>query len=1790
MGAGIDGIKNFPVQDLTVMKFSQMDQDFSLRVNGDTSIEILFDGSPPFIVTPETEFPTTISTKRGTVTFNKIEVRLDNGILKASRPRTTNGVLEFCVFDGVVYACPFGKLPKNMPLDRLVISFATDLSGISWEGTKNENTRFLSTWDTSSVTSFKGLFQGLENFNENLGHWDTSKVETFDDCFHGCRSFNAMNNTIGNWSTESATSMSRMFKDASLFNPSPLSPVWETGSVTDMSQMFDGASSFTGWNLEGWDVSSVKNMFRMFGSGFVCRYPGRCLEDWDVSSVENMDEMFCHHHQCIWCWKVPRLESAKNLRGETRIWEFDVSTQSKRQTPSYLQMDSPKATPLYRTIYKYDPDTNIVSKREIIIGNNGSLSGSSLSGDDDEGRMYGTVSSSESMHTYVLDGKHPTSGIYLRGIIPDDKPRLIGYTMNGEAHVVGDGIDNNGYLKIPEITQNTTVYVISSTDDQSSVHTTILLIEAEKTVEKTDQQITKTITLNPEIEQNINDFDGIGNTTFGFEKQDGTLAKYGEYIDIRTSNQLSPQVAIQRDGSITYKRNGFSGSVAEGLRLKTLGGSVFEVLFSEFKQRTITIDPKKQNNLRNQGFPDDTEVVSYGIDGDVTVFPETWTKVSSYDSPTVSISKCGKISINQNNHIGKVQDQRFKITVSSGGILEVVDVSFMPFPFNPDNSVLDMNKSSSGCITKNSVSSVVIPYEIEYVTYNNTTILIDFENRLDMGADGAYLTVDIQSEGSSSYMIPRYTLNIHHQNHTGKFDHNVTLGVVLNDERSNIDVIPAFSPLNLGASCLDEIVFQDRQLLPSADLEIFGYWIKSTTVVSIPGQRLRLIPPCIDIVITRDGLLKANNPDGYSGEIGCSVIVGVSKKSMKTELTLSFKSIPLFSEKNQSRITLLRPNILSQLGLHHNSSNPLDPLSSSVKSYSLDYEKFSLVPGSPLFFNNEEESACSGGFFCVAVDVAGNVRFDGEVDHFSPPNKIMYILINKGNKDTIIEVSLPIVQRTFEIQQGISRLDSGFEGTRCVLVKYRDKNYATYPASIDLLTDDDGEASLTLVVYHDMRYSLKSTSFVGTFQGEDIVIKTDTSGIVSTSTLEIERIPFPEVIGPFELCGSTTNILTQSRFTRTGASVSEYCVADGNVWVCSGSSMMLNENTEILLKEDGETCIQGYGYEGAVLVKVHRNGLTKVINLKTKYLFEPDSINEKCDDAQDMTVSEYRIVWNGDESTTVTSLSLNNPIFLLRDSHNPREDPYCLFRSSSLSSLKLELNGYIGVIPGYLEIVGTQETNKQIRHKKVFRVEDPVVFKDMYDNSLSLFQHLGKGSKVVVKRYKRETSGDGWVVAGGSLCLSEPDTVISINRTGNAVVNRSKSFRSDSVTVEYSVNDIDLSSVLNIKTPDVIVLNLKHRGTFHVKSSPAMKKAGRSDSLDLHFHSAGADPHMWEIPGQITPPTGAGNVGSYAIGTTSANVDQDLTIFTDGNGGDVKIKISTDWSYTVSTTGFFGLLGKTISVNYGSTPASVNILIDKIPLPDIIDEDATSSIEITSPILYILEGTTGVSIHSYVFGNGIVAQAGEIAETDAFPIRITKQGECYVDVSKSIVTGVVNGKLTMMTNAETKTYNITVNLVDPPTDLNDIVINGYIGVIKKATITSSALLKIKYENSYYLPGDVIKIKHTLDGTSVPVVVGKIVVSRDGGITYIFSSVNKEYSKSFSLEVVPVLAESAHFAQNITVKSIEVPTRISAYSVIVQYIKRLIDFAKRNKTIILGVTAIVVAIILLVVILNSYRGI
>jgi len=212
--------------------------------------------------------------------------------------------------------------------------FTGQVTDMSWIFSGTDFNGNINYWNTSNVTTMKGMFANAESFNQPIGNWDTSKVTDMETMFFNAISFNQ---PIGSWNTSKVKSMVTMFFYASSFDQ-PIGN-WNTSSVVNMAGMFGGAVSFN-QPIGNWNTSNVGNMAGMFGGAIAFNQP---VSAWDTSQVTDMDAMFLGasvFNQPIGNWntsKVTNMESmfyAANAFNKP-ISGWNISNVSKMDTMFY---------------------------------------------------------------------------------------------------------------------------------------------------------------------------------------------------------------------------------------------------------------------------------------------------------------------------------------------------------------------------------------------------------------------------------------------------------------------------------------------------------------------------------------------------------------------------------------------------------------------------------------------------------------------------------------------------------------------------------------------------------------------------------------------------------------------------------------------------------------------------------------------------------------------------------------------------------------------------------------------------------------------------------------------------------------------------------------------------------------------------------------------------------------------------------------------------------------------------------------------------------------------------------------------------------------------------------------------------------------------------------------------------------------------------------------------------------------------------------------------------------------
>ena len=223
------------------------------------------------------------------------------------------GGVIYTALDQTMFAA---KAASDSNWGQMVTTLVTNMDSRFENVDFNQN---ISSWDTSSVTTMKELFNDNTTFNRDISKWDTSSVTDMEGVFWGAGAFDQ---DIGSWDTSSVTRMDNMFDRALVFNQDISG--WDTSSVTDMNLMFYRALVFD-QPIGGWDVSNVTNMEYMFN---VASDFNQDIGNWNTSKVSNMTSMFqsaAAFNQDIGNWNTSNVTSMVSMFQSADAFNQDVT-------------------------------------------------------------------------------------------------------------------------------------------------------------------------------------------------------------------------------------------------------------------------------------------------------------------------------------------------------------------------------------------------------------------------------------------------------------------------------------------------------------------------------------------------------------------------------------------------------------------------------------------------------------------------------------------------------------------------------------------------------------------------------------------------------------------------------------------------------------------------------------------------------------------------------------------------------------------------------------------------------------------------------------------------------------------------------------------------------------------------------------------------------------------------------------------------------------------------------------------------------------------------------------------------------------------------------------------------------------------------------------------------------------------------------------------------------------------------------------------------------------------------
>lgn len=143
------------------------------------------------------------------------------------------------------------------------------------------------TWNTSNVTTMRGMFLNVKATEINVTNWDTQKVTDIAFMFYGCTALQNLN--LNGWNTSSVKDMSAIFVYCSSLQELNVSS-WNTCSVENMSQVFYGCTSLTTLQLSNWNVSKVTTINGIIYGCSSLQTIGD-LSNWNTENITNMSYM-----------------------------------------------------------------------------------------------------------------------------------------------------------------------------------------------------------------------------------------------------------------------------------------------------------------------------------------------------------------------------------------------------------------------------------------------------------------------------------------------------------------------------------------------------------------------------------------------------------------------------------------------------------------------------------------------------------------------------------------------------------------------------------------------------------------------------------------------------------------------------------------------------------------------------------------------------------------------------------------------------------------------------------------------------------------------------------------------------------------------------------------------------------------------------------------------------------------------------------------------------------------------------------------------------------------------------------------------------------------------------------------------------------------------------------------------------------------------------------------------------------------------------------------------------------
>ena len=201
--------------------------------------------------------------------------------LKTEKVTTMSRMFEGCIF-----------LQDFENIDQLKTSSVTDMSYM-FKNCSYISDLDLTGWDTSSVKTIKGMFEGCEKLDILIGLPDlnVSNVTDMSYLFSKCKILHDVTD-ISEWNTENVTNMEFMFQGCSSLQELPDISKWNTSKVKNMDSMFNSCEALKSLpDISSWDISNVNNLSNMFKDcKSIEKIPN--ISNWNTANVEYMTGMF----------------------------------------------------------------------------------------------------------------------------------------------------------------------------------------------------------------------------------------------------------------------------------------------------------------------------------------------------------------------------------------------------------------------------------------------------------------------------------------------------------------------------------------------------------------------------------------------------------------------------------------------------------------------------------------------------------------------------------------------------------------------------------------------------------------------------------------------------------------------------------------------------------------------------------------------------------------------------------------------------------------------------------------------------------------------------------------------------------------------------------------------------------------------------------------------------------------------------------------------------------------------------------------------------------------------------------------------------------------------------------------------------------------------------------------------------------------------------------------------------------------------------------------------------------